>query len=292
MIKRRRAYSFCCGNRLLDLSRPVVMGVLNTTPDSFYAGSRVLSVDAALRSAEQMLAEGAAILDIGGASTRPGAEEVPEEEELRRVLPVLEAVRKYFPEAILSIDTWRARVAQEALDVGASLVNDVSAGRWDAGLLEVVARYRCPYILMHARGTPKTMQQAPFYSDVVREVLDFFIQQLKELRRLGICDIAVDPGFGFGKTLEHNYTLLQHLATIEAVLDLPLLVGVSRKSMVCRLLGVRPEAALNGTTALHVLALLQGVRILRVHDVREAIEAINIVEAYEDPHSIKIALAP
>ncbi len=257
------------------------MGILNTTPDSFYSGSRVRSVDAALQQAEQMLNEGAAILDIGGASTRPGAEEVLAEEELQRVLPVVEAVRRHFPEAIVSIDTWRATVAREALEAGASMVNDVSAGRWDEALLPVVAQYRCPYILMHAQGKPQTMQVAPLYSEVVQEVLDFFIQKIAHLQTLGIYDIAIDPGFGFGKTLEHNYALLQHLATFEAVLQRPILVGVSRKSMVCRLLGVKPEAALNGTTALHVLALLQGARVLRVHDVREAIEAIRIIEAYQ-----------
>ncbi len=281
MDAQTSAYSFRCRDRLLDLSRPVTMGILNATPDSFYAGSRVRSVDAALQQAEQMLNEGAAILDIGGASTRPGAEEVPVEEELQRVLPVVEAVRRYFPEAVISVDTWRAVVAREALEAGASMVNDVSAGRWDEALLPVVAQYRCPYILMHAQGRPQTMQVAPLYSEVVHEVLDFFIQKIEHLRTLGIYDIAIDPGFGFGKTLEHNYALLRHLTAFEAVLQLPILVGVSRKSMVCRLLGIKPEAALNGTTALHVLALLQGARILRVHDVREAIEAIRIVEAYQ-----------
>jgi dihydropteroate synthase len=281
MDTRNFAYSFRCRERLLDLSHPVAMGILNATPDSFYAGSRVRSVDAALQQAEQMLREGAAILDIGGASTRPSAEEIPVEEELRRVLPVIEALQRHFPEAILSVDTWRATVAREALESGASIVNDVSAGRWDEALLPVVAQYRCPYILMHAQGTPQTMQVAPLYSEVVREVLDFFIQKIEYLRTLGIYDIAIDPGFGFGKTLEHNYALLRHVAAFEPILQLPIVVGVSRKSMVCRLLGIKPEAALNGTTALHVLALLQGARILRVHDVREAVEAIRIVAAYQ-----------
>ncbi|MCS7037770.1 MAG: dihydropteroate synthase [Saprospiraceae bacterium] len=286
MDKPTFRYSFRCRDRLLDLSRPVVMGILNVTPDSFYASSRVRTTDAVLRQAEHMLNEGAAILDIGGASTRPGAEEVPTEEELRRVLPAIEAVHRHFPEAILSVDTWRAEVAQKALEAGVSILNDVSAGRWDEALLSVAAQHRCPYILMHAQGTPQTMQVAPMYSEVAQEVLDFFIQKLQKLRALGIYDIAIDPGFGFGKTLEHNYALLRQLPAFEAVLQLPILVGVSRKSMVCRLLGVKPEAALNGTTALHVLALLQGARILRVHDVREAMEAIRIVEAYQAPGSI------
>ncbi len=280
------AYSFRCGARLLDLSRPQIMGILNVTPDSFYGGSRVRSVDAALQQAERMLSEGAAILDIGGASTRPGAEEVPQAEELRRVLPVVEAVCQHFPEAIVSVDTWRAEVAREALAAGASMVNDVSAGRWDEGLLPVVAQYRCPYVLMHAQGTPQTMQLAPAYSEVVQDVLDFFIQRLEILQAMGIHDVAIDPGFGFGKTLEHNYALLRRLAVFEAVLQRPLLVGVSRKSMVCRLLGTKPEAALNGTTALHVLALMQGARLLRVHDVREAAEAVRIVAAYQAPGDI------
>ncbi len=273
-------YSFCCQGQILDLSQPVVMGILNATPDSFYAGSRTTSVDAALKQAEQMLQEGAAILDIGGASSRPGAEEVPADEELRRVMPILEAVRYRFPEAIVSVDTWRAIVAREALDAGAGMVNDISAGRWDDELLPTVAKYRCPYVLMHTQGTPKTMQLQPTYTDVVKDIVDFFIQKVRQLRAWGISDIALDPGFGFGKTVEHNYTLLRHLQVFESVLQLPVLVGVSRKSMVCRVLGVAPEAALNGTTALHVLALLQGARLLRVHDVREAVEAIRIVEAF------------
>ncbi len=274
------SYSFCCRGRLVDLSRPVVMGILNVTPDSFYFGSRVSSAADALKQAEQMLSEGATFLDIGGASSRPGAAEVPEDEELRRVMPVVEELQKHFPEALLSIDTWRGKVAREALDAGVAMVNDISAGRWDEELLPVVARYGCPYILMHTQGRPKDMQLAPTYSDVVREVLDFFIGRLGDLRAIGIRDVAVDPGFGFGKTLEHNYTLLRHLPTLEGVLQLPLLVGVSRKSMVCRVLNVGAERALNGTTALHVLALLQGARILRVHDVQEAVEAIRIVQAF------------
>ncbi len=273
-------YSFRIGGRLLDLSEPVVMGIVNATPDSFYAGSRARSVDAALQRAEQMLKEGAAILDIGGASSRPGAEEVPADEELSRVMPIVEALHRHFPEAFLSIDTWRAAVAKEALDAGAAIVNDISAGRWDENLWPTVAQYGCPYILMHLQGTPKTMQLSPVYADVVQDLLDFFIEKVGQLRALGISDIAIDPGFGFGKTLDHNYTLLRHLSEFEAVLQLPLLVGVSRKSMVCRLLGVAPEDALNGTTALHVLALLQGARILRTHDVWAAVEAIRVVAAF------------
>ncbi len=268
----------------MDLSRPVVMGILNITPDSFYSGSRVASTAGALKQANRLLREGATFLDIGGASSRPGAAEVPEDEELRRVMPVVEELQKHFPEALLSIDTWRGKVAREALDAGVAIVNDISAGRWDEELLPVVARYGCPYILMHTQGRPENMQLAPTYSDVVREVLDFFIGRLGDLRAMGIRDVAVDPGFGFGKTLEHNYNLLRHLPTLEGVLQLPLLVGVSRKSMVCRVLNVGAEQALNGTTALHVLALLQGARILRVHDVREAVEAIRIVEAF---HGLK-----
>lgn len=271
-------YALNCRGRLLDLSSPVVMGILNVTPDSFFSGSRVGDADALLRQAETMLSEGAAILDIGGASSRPGAATVPEDEEMRRVLPAIERVLKNFPDAILSVDTWRASVAQQAVDAGAAIVNDISAGRFDARLYEAVADLGCPYILMHLQGTPDTMQRDPQYTDVVQEVLDFFIAEVGKLRALGVRDIVLDPGFGFGKTVAHNYALLRNLHVFGSVLGLPLLAGISRKSMICKVLGVPPEQALNGTTALHVVALQQGARILRVHDVREAVEVIRLYE--------------
>ncbi|MBK8967827.1 MAG: dihydropteroate synthase [Lewinellaceae bacterium] len=252
------------------------MGILNITPDSFYDGGRLNDLDAVLRRADSMLASGAALLDIGGASSRPGAVEVPEQEELRRIVPVIEAIIKRFPDAFLSVDTWRATVALAALDAGAAIVNDISAGKLDSGLHPAVARAGCPYVLMHMQGTPDTMQIAPAYDDVVQEVLDFFIGETGKLRALGIKDIVLDPGFGFGKSVRHNYQLLQNLEVFSQVLDLPVLAGLSRKSMICKVLQVNPEKALNGTTALHMVALQRGANILRVHDVREAVEVIQL----------------
>ena len=279
-MEKNRSHTLNCQGRLLDLTAPVVMGILNVTPDSFFGGSRIGDTDALLRQAEKMLSEGAALLDIGGASSRPGAEEVSEDEEKRRVLPALEAVTTRFPDAILSVDTWRAAVAQAAIETGAALVNDISAGALDTAMYATVAACGCPYILLHAQGTPRTMQLAPTYSDVVQEVLDFFVHEVGKLRALGVRDIVLDPGFGFGKTVAHNYTLLQNMGVFESVLGLPVLAGISRKSMICKVLGVNPERALNGTTALHVVALQQGARILRAHDVREAVEVIRLMREF------------
>lgn len=271
-----------CRGQLLDISRPVVMGILNMTPDSFYDGGRLDSKTAVLHQAEKMLSEGAAILDIGGMSTRPGAKEVPEEEELKRVLPAIAAIRGRFPEAILSIDTWRARVAREAIATGASIINDISAGKFDTDMYPLAGVLPgTPYILMHIQGTPQTMQQNPVYGDVVQEVLDFFIREVGQLRALGVNDIILDPGFGFGKSVAHNFQLLRHLHVFRQVLGLPVLAGISRKSMICKVLQVRPEHALNGTTALHIVALQQGAGILRVHDVREAREVIRLWETLQ-----------
>jgi dihydropteroate synthase len=254
------------------------MGILNITPDSFFAGNRMDSIDAALKKAEAMLTAGADFLDVGGMSTRPGAEEVGEEEEINRVLPVVAAICKRFPSALVSVDTVRALVARQAVEAGACMINDISAGRLDPALYETVAALRVPYVLMHMQGTPRTMQKDPHYEDVVTEVLDFLIAELGKLRALGIHDVIVDPGFGFGKTLAHNYELMSNLRAFE-ILETPILAGVSRKSMITRLLGVSPDEALNGTTALHMAALLNGAAILRAHDVREAVETIRIYEA-------------
>ena len=270
-----------CRGHLLDLSEPVVMGILNTTPDSFFDGGRFVDEEAVVARVRKMLAEGAVVIDVGGVSTRPGAAEVSEREELQRVIPVVASVKKHFPDAVVSIDTWRSKVAQEAVGAGAAIVNDISAGRFDPRLFETVAALDVPYILMHMQGTPQTMQQNPRYENVVNEVLDFFIEKLEKLRRLGIKDIVLDPGFGFGKTVEHNFHLLKNLAVFEHVLNLPVLAGISRKSMICKVLKVNPEHALNGTTALHVEALRQGARILRVHDVKEAAEVIALWKALE-----------
>ncbi|MBK6931325.1 MAG: dihydropteroate synthase [Saprospirales bacterium] len=280
------AYSINCRGKLLEISHPIAMGILNITPDSFYAGGRLDAVEPALRQADRMLAAGAAILDVGGVSSRPGAADVPEAVELGRVIPVIEAIHRQFPDAVLSIDTWRSSVAQASIEAGASLVNDISAGRFDENLYPSIARLGCPYVLMHMQGTPQTMQEAPAYTDVVQEVLDFFIAETAKLRAAGVKDILLDPGFGFGKTVEHNFALLRNLQVFAQILGLPVLAGLSRKSMICKVLQVKPEHALNGTTALHMVALQQGARILRVHDVREAVEVIRLWEALDDGKSI------
>lgn len=301
-----RVTTLNCRGRLLDISRPVVMGILNATPDSFFDGGRYTGLDASLKQAEKMISQGAGILDVGGASSRPGAQEVPENEELERVIPVIEAIKGHFPEVIISVDTWRAGVAQAAIEAGASMVNDITAGREappgptvggervslmasrekikratpspPLGASHAAAATDAPYILMHMQGTPGTMQQNPQYEDVVTEVLDFFIEEIEKLRALGVKDIVLDPGFGFGKTVEHNYMLLKNLHVFGNVTGLPVLAGISRKSMICKVLKVNPEHALNGTTALHMVCLQQGAKILRAHDVHEAIEVIKLWE--------------
>ena len=274
--------SLNCRGRLLDLTRPVVMGIINTTPDSFYQGSRKQSQEAVLEQAGKMLREGATILDIGGMSSRPGAEPVPEAEELARVLPAIEAIAKAHPEALISIDTWRASVARGAVAAGAHIVNDISAGRFDEQLYATVGELGVPYILMHMQGEPSTMQEAPTYEDVVEEVTDFFERELRKLQEAGVSDIVLDVGFGFGKSVAHNYRLLARMQEFETVFGRQLLAGVSRKSMICKVLKVNPDRALNGTTALHMAALERGARILRVHDVREAVECVKLWEALEE----------
>lgn len=270
--------SLNCKGRLLDLSRPIVMGILNVTPDSFFDGGKLADISAVLAQAEKMLHDGASILDVGGASSRPGAVEVSASEEMQRVIPVVELLHQNFPEALLSVDTWRGAVARSAVDAGASLVNDISGSRLDAEMFDTVSKLGVPYVLMHMQGTPGDMQKSPQYEDVVTEVLDFFIQKLEVLRRLGVKDVVLDPGFGFGKTLEHNFALLKNLHVFQNVLELPVLAGISRKSMICKPLGIKPGEALNGSTALHMVALQQGANILRVHDVREAMEVIQLWE--------------
>ena len=267
-----------CQGRLLDLSRPVVMGILNLTSDSFYDGGRYTEEVSMMKQAEKMLAEGAALLDIGGASSRPGATEVNETEELRRVVRAMETLQKHFPEALISVDTWRASVARAAIEAGAGIINDISAGRLDPEMYPTVSRLKVPYVLMHMHGRPATMQQKPHYEDVVTEILDFFMEETQKLRALGVVDIVLDPGFGFGKNLAHNYTLLRNLHIFSAVTGLPVLAGISRKSMIYKPLGITAAEALNGTSALHMVALQQGARILRVHDVREAIEVVRLWE--------------
>ncbi len=266
-----------CRGSLLLLEKPAIMGVLNVTPDSFFDGGRYSDTSSVMRQAEKMVEEGASILDVGGVSTRPGAAMPDTDTELGRVIPVLRVLRKAFPEVILSIDTFRARVVKEAVAAGAAIVNDISAGKLDAELYATVAALQVPYVLMHMQQTPATMQQNPRYTNVVLEVSDFFIRETAILRSLGVRDIILDPGFGFGKLPEHNFQLLQHLDSF-AFLELPLLAGVSRKSMIYKTLDVSPEAALNGTTALHMAALERGAHLLRVHDVKEARETIALFE--------------
>ncbi|MEM1323542.1 MAG: dihydropteroate synthase [Bacteroidota bacterium] len=266
-----------CAGQLLDLSRPRVMGILNLTPDSFYDGGRYDSEQRAMAQVERMLSEGAAIIDVGGMSSRPGAKVIDTQEELQRVLPTIKAIKQHFPQAIISIDTIRGEVARQAVEAGAAIVNDISAGSLDPMLLPTVADLGVPYILMHLQGRPETMQDNPQYQDVVLEVLDFFCQKIAELRQLGIGDILLDPGFGFGKKLEHNYELLTRMNVFQ-IPGLPVLAGVSRKSMIYKYLKVKPEEALNGTSALHMIALQQGARILRVHDVKAAIEVVQLWE--------------
>jgi dihydropteroate synthase len=264
-----------CRGQLLDLSEPLVMAILNLTPDSFYDGGAYKSDLQILNRAEQCYSEGAALLDVGGMSSRPGAEIIPPEEELRRVIPSIIAIKKRFPEFIISIDTLSSKVALEAVDAGATIVNDISGGRYDQEMIPTVAELKCPYILMHMQGTPATMQQAPVYDDVCETVLRFFAERIDLCRKAGILDVIIDPGFGFGKTLAHNYELLSNLELFR-ILELPILAGISRKSMICKALDIRPEQAGNGTTALHMVCLQQGARILRVHDVREALEVIKL----------------
>ena len=264
--------------RLVKLHAPAVMGILNLTPDSFHAESRQASLKDALRTAERMLSEGAAILDVGGASSRPGSREVPLEEERERIIPVIKALHGRFPEAVISIDTWRAPIAEEAVDAGASMVNDISAGLMDPAMLTTVARLHVPYVLMHMQGSPRTMQQEPSYSDVLAEVVKFLSERLRAARQAGIADVVIDPGFGFGKDRDHNFTLLKGLPAIKQ-LGVPVLAGLSRKRMINEVLGTRPREALNGTTVLNTLALLNGADILRVHDVRPAMEAIKLLQA-------------
>lgn len=275
-----------CNGRLLDLSAPKVMGILNVAPDSFYDGGKYGDEAAMLNHAEKMLSEGADMIDVGGVSTRPGAREITEEEELKRVVPALKALVKKFPEAFFSIDTFRAPVAEAAVAEGASIVNDISAGNFDAQLFEVVAKLKVPYILMHMQGTPATMQQQPQYENVAREVTEFFIQKINRLKEMGVRDIILDPGFGFGKTVQHNYTLLKNLADFK-IFGMPVLAGISRKSMICKTLKVDPGKALNGTTALHGVALLNGADILRVHDVREAKEVVQLMDVFIHAKSVE-----
>jgi dihydropteroate synthase len=271
-------FTLNCKGRLLVIDQPIVMGIINTTPDSFYAGSRVTEKDL-LNKAGQMLEDGAVILDIGGQSTRPGSEQIGAAAELKRVIPAIEAISRTFPEAFISIDTYHARVAKEAVAAGASIINDVSGGDLDKAMISTVAELRVPFICMHMKGTPENMQEFATYNDVTKEVLDHFIEKTAVCKKAGINDIIIDPGFGFAKTISHNFRLLKQLSVLK-ILEKPILVGLSRKSTVYKTLNTSAEEALNGTTVVHTMALLNGAGILRVHDVKEAAEAIKLYNAY------------
>ncbi|MGV3538458.1 MAG: dihydropteroate synthase [Rufibacter sp.] len=267
-----------CGGRLVVLQQPAVMGILNATPDSFYANSRLSTLDQTLKTAGQMLADGATFLDVGGYSTRPNAPEVTEQEELERVLPVIQALVREFPEALISIDTFRAKVAEAAVQHGALLVNDVSGGTLDETMFATVGKLNVPYILMHMRGTPQTMTTLNDYENgLVEELVSFFAERISQLRNAGVKDIILDPGFGFAKNVDQNYQLLRRLKELQ-LFELPLLIGLSRKSMTYKLLQVGPDEALTGTIVANTLALLNGASILRVHDVKEAVHTIEIVK--------------
>ncbi|NUO02601.1 MAG: dihydropteroate synthase [Saprospiraceae bacterium] len=264
-----------CRGHLLSLEEPVVMGILNVTPDSFYDGGRYTDLDAALFQVDAMLGAGAAIIDIGGMSSRPGAEILLPDAELKRVLPIVKAIAKRFPEAILSIDTIYSKTAKTCAEAGVAIINDISGGRFDDTLFQTVADLGLPYVLMHMKGEPGNMQGQAVYQDIVTEVLDFFIEGIGRLRALGVRDILLDPGFGFGKTAEHNFRLLNNLHVFQLT-GCPVVAGISRKSMIWKSLKITPEEALNGTTALHMVALQQGARVLRAHDVRPAMETIQL----------------
>lgn len=270
-------YYMNVNGRLLDLSTPQVMGILNVTPDSFYAGSRMQTETQIATRVEQMLEEGADMIDIGAYSSRPGAADISVQEEMDRLRAGLRIVRRMHPDAIVSVDTFRAAVACMCVEeYGVAIVNDISGGEMDKDMFPTVARLGVPYVLMHMQGTPQNMQQQPHYDSLLGDIFRYFARKVQQLRDLGAKDIVLDPGFGFGKTLEHNYELLAHLEDFR-VFGLPLLVGVSRKSMVYNLLGATPAEALNGTTAVNTVCLMKGADILRVHDVRQAVEAVKII---------------
>lgn len=270
-------FTLNCRGKLLVLESPVIMGIINVTPDSFYKGNIQDNIN---HLAEKMIKDGAGILDIGGQSTRPGSNSITADEEMKRVIPVIEQLNHHFPETIISVDTYYSNVARAAVEAGAHIVNDISAGNMDKLMLATVATLKVPFVCMHMQGTPNTMQHEPRYLNVVKEVLDFFIAKTEECKNAGIIDIIIDPGFGFGKTIEHNFTLLKNLDVFN-ILDKPVLAGLSRKSTIYKTLQTDAANALNGTTVLNTVALLNGALVLRVHDVKEATEAVTLFNAYK-----------
>lgn len=268
-------FTLQCGYLELDLSTPIVMGILNVTPDSFFDGGKYSEVEAAIVRAEQMIEQGAGIVDIGAVSSRPGALAPTLEEEWTRLRAILEELRGAFPSVPLSVDTWRSEIAKRAVDCGANLINDISGGQMDSAMFATMGRLNAAYVCMHMKGTPETMQEKPHYNNVVEEVRTYFSNALTQLSRAGVSNVILDPGFGFGKEMHHNYSLMRELPTFVSM-GKPVLVGVSRKSMITKFLDVSKGEALNGTTALHMIALQKGANILRVHDVKEAVECIGI----------------
>jgi len=269
-----------CGSLVLDFSTPLVFGILNLTPDSFYGDSRFRQEKETIKAVEKMLEDGADGIDVGAVSTRPGAKNITAEEELHRITKPLEQIIKNFPKTIFSIDTYRPEVAHACIESGAHIINDISGGQFDDKMFATVAELNVPYILMHLKGTPKDMQNEPISNSVVHGIKKYFLEKVKQLNELGVEDIILDPGFGFGKTLDCNYSILRHLEEIR-IGGLPILAGVSRKSMINKVLNSKAEDALNGTTILHTIALLNGANILRAHDVKEAVEAVRLVEYYQ-----------
>jgi dihydropteroate synthase len=264
-----------CKGQLIDLSTPKVMGILNVTPNSFFDGGKYNQESDILLRVEKMLSAGAAFIDIGAYSSKPSAEFVSEQEEISRMVPVVNLILKHFPEALLSIDTFRSEVAKASIENGAAIINDIAAGNLDDKMLETIAKYNVPYIMMHMRGTPQTMQTLTHYDDIVKEMLFYFSERIAAARELGINDLIIDPGFGFAKTLEQNYEVLKKMELFE-MLELPLLVGISRKSMIYKELGTSADEALNGTTVINTIALTKGAKIIRVHDVKEAVECVHL----------------
>jgi len=274
------------GGKLVDLTVPSVMGILNTTPDSFFKGSRVETITAALNRVEDFLESGANFIDVGAYSSRPGAIDITVEEELQRLIPVIENISKRFPEAMLSVDTFRSKVAKLAIEAGAHMVNDISAGSLDEDMFETIAALNVPYIIMHMKGTPQNMQELAQYSNISIEVSNYFSAKIAKLHALGVKDIIIDPGFGFAKSIDDNYELLQHLEDLQ-IFGLPILVGVSRKGMIHKFLNTKPAEALNGTTVVNTIALLKGANILRVHDVKEASECVRLVQKMQEQYPLK-----
>lgn len=271
-----------CKGNLIDLSTPKVMGILNVTPNSFFDGGKFKNESEMLSQVGKMLDEGATFIDIGAYSSKPSAEFVSEEEELQRIIPIVNLILEYYPETIISIDTFRSEVAKVCIENGAAIINDISAGNLDDNMLETIAKYNVPYIMMHMRGTPETMQKMTTYEDIVKEILFYFSEKVSRARSFGINDLIVDPGFGFAKTLDQNYEVLQKMELFE-ILELPLLAGFSRKSMIYKTLQSTAEEALNGTTVLNTVALTKGAKILRVHDVKEAVECVTLFNKISNP---------